>query len=134
MPHYSVDSDKSAKKIRNEIKKNTGKQIAVIISDTLGRPLRMGQTNCAIGISGMNAILDYTGKSDSFGNVLRVTAIAVADELASAAELVMKKSTNCPIAIIRGYTFEANNGTVDTLFRSESMIYLDNYTTPNQSD
>ena len=79
--------------------------MAVIISDTFGRPFRMGQTNYAIGISGLNPIIDYAGTLDSFKRILRVSAIAIADELSSAAELVMGKSLKCPIVIIRDYAF-----------------------------
>ncbi|PIY89095.1 MAG: coenzyme F420-0:L-glutamate ligase, partial [Nitrosopumilales archaeon CG_4_10_14_0_8_um_filter_34_8] len=75
-----LNSDLSAEHIRNDISKKTNKTVAVIISDTFGRPFRMGQTNCAIGISGMNPILDYAGTKDSFEKTLRVTAIAIADE------------------------------------------------------
>ena len=74
-----LNSDKSAELIRSKIFDKTGKKIAVIISDTFGRPFRMGQTNCAIGISGLNPILDYSGTVDSFDRILRVTAIAIAD-------------------------------------------------------
>ncbi|MBT8252272.1 MAG: coenzyme F420-0:L-glutamate ligase, partial [Nitrosopumilus sp.] len=83
-----INSDVSAESIRYNILKQTNKNVAVIISDTFGRPFRMGQTNCAIGISGLNPIIDYAGLHDSFQKILRVTAIAVADELSSAAELV----------------------------------------------
>ena len=89
-----LNSDKSAEIIRTSILNKTGKNVAVIISDTFGRPFRMGQTNCAIGISGLNPILDYAGTLDSFKRVLRITAIAIADELSSAAELVMCKTKN----------------------------------------
>ena len=89
-----MDSDKSAEIIRTNILNKTGKNVAVIISDTFGRPFRMGQTNCAIGISGLNPILDYAGTLDSFKRILRITAIAVADELSSATELVMGKTKN----------------------------------------
>ncbi len=114
-----VNSDVSAKKIRSEILKKTNKTVSVIISDTFGRPFRMGQTNCAIGISGMNPILDYVGTKDTFEKTLRVTAIAIADELCSAAELVMKKISNCPIAIIRGYDFKNENFSIDNLIRPQ---------------
>ena len=87
-----LNSDTSAEMIRTNILNKTGKNVAVIISDTFGRPFRMGQTNCAIGISGLNPILDYAGTLDSFKRILRITAIAVADELSSAAELVMGKN------------------------------------------
>lgn len=115
-----LDSDISAQNIRNKILEQTQKHTAVIISDTFGRPFRMGQTNCAIGISGLNPILDYAGTLDSFDKVLRVTAIAIADELASAAELVMGKSLKCPFAIIRDYSFENKEHPVDELIRPEN--------------
>jgi coenzyme F420-0:L-glutamate ligase/coenzyme F420-1:gamma-L-glutamate ligase len=113
-----LDSDISAQKIRKEILKKTNKTVSVVISDTFGRPFRMGQTNCAIGISGMNPILDYAGTKDTFGKTLRVTAIAIADELCSAAELVMKKAANCPIVIIRGYDFKNENSSINDLIRT----------------
>lgn len=115
-----VNSDKSAQNIREKIKEKTSKNTAVIISDTFGRPFRMGQTNCAIGISGLNPILDYEGTKDIFGKVLRVTEIAVADELSSAAELVMGKILKCPAAIIRDYTFNPEERLISDLLRPEN--------------
>lgn len=115
-----LNSDISAENIRNDILKKTNKTVSVIISDTFGRPFRMGQTNCAIGISGMNPILDYAGTKDSFGKTLRVTAIAIADELCSSAELVMKKTTNCPVVIIRGYDFKSESSTINNLIRHQN--------------
>ncbi len=115
-----TDSDLSAQKLQNKIKQILGKDVSIIISDTFGRPFRMGQTNCAIGISGINPILDYTGSSDVFGNILRVTAIAIADELCSAAELVMEKTKKCPVAIIRDYQYQKGNKTIQELIRSEN--------------
>ena len=114
------NSDISAQNIRNAVLQRTQKNIAVIISDTFGRPFRMGQTNCAIGVSGLNPILDYAGTFDSFGNVLRVTAIAIADELTSAAELVMGKSLKCPFVIIRGYQFKIEEHMADELIRPDN--------------
>jgi coenzyme F420-0:L-glutamate ligase/coenzyme F420-1:gamma-L-glutamate ligase len=114
-----VNSDVSAQKIRNNIFEQSNKNVAVIISDTFGRPFRMGQTNHAIGVSGLNPILDYGGTLDSFNKVLRVTAIAIADELTSASELVMGKSLKCPIAIIRDYLFKPEDHSVDDLIRPE---------------
>ncbi len=115
-----LNSDKSAEIIRTSILNKTGKNVAVIISDTFGRPFRMGQTNCAIGISGLNPILDYAGTLDSFKRVLRITAIAIADELSSAAELVMGKTKKCPVAIIRNYSFNVGNNTIQDLIRPEN--------------
>jgi len=114
-----LNSDTSAKIIRDNIMKQSKKNVAVVISDTFGRPFRMGQTNCAIGISGLNPILDYAGTLDSFGKVLRITAIAVADELSAAAELVMGKSLKYPVALIRDYSFKFDNSSIDKLIRPE---------------
>ena len=115
-----LNSDESAENIRKEILKKINKSVSVIIADTFGRPFRMGQTNCAIGISGMNPILDYAGTKDSFEKTLRITAIAIADELCSAAELVMKKATNCPVAVIRGYDFKNENSSIRNLIRPQN--------------
>jgi coenzyme F420-0:L-glutamate ligase / coenzyme F420-1:gamma-L-glutamate ligase len=115
-----VDSDMSAKIIREKIKSNTDKNVAIIISDTFGRPFRMGQTNCAIGISGLSPLLDYAGTLDSFGKILRVTEIAVADELSAAAELVMGKALKCPVTIIRGYSFNFKENGISELIRPET--------------
>ena len=115
-----VNSDKSAEIIRTSILNKTGKNVAVIISDTFGRPFRMGQTNCAIGISGLNPILDYIGTLDSFKQILRVTAIAIADELSSAAELVMGKTKKCPVVIIRNYSFNVGDNKINDLIRPEN--------------
>ena len=115
-----INSDKSAEIIRTSILNKTGKSVAVIISDTFGRPFRMGQTNCAIGISGLNPILDYAGTLDSFERILRITAIAVADELSSATELVMGKTKKCPVAIVRNYSFNVGSNTIQDLIRPEN--------------
>ena len=115
-----LNSDKSAELIRTKILYETGKNVAIIISDTFGRPFRMGQTNHAIGISGLNPILDYAGTLDSFKRILRITAIAIADELSSAAELVMGKTKKCPAAIIRDYSFNVEERTIVDLIRPEN--------------
>ena len=115
-----INSDISAQTIRNKIQEQTNKNVAVIISDTFGRPFRMGQTNCAIGISGLNPILNYAGTLDSFEKILRITEIAVADELSSAAELVMGKALKCPVAIIRDYSFKIEDHVIDELIRPEN--------------
>jgi coenzyme F420-0:L-glutamate ligase/coenzyme F420-1:gamma-L-glutamate ligase len=98
--------DRSAKKIRKSIYEKTKKNVSIIISDTFGRPFRKGQTNIAIGVSGINPLKSYIGNKDMFGKILKVTEIAIVDELASSAELVMGKTLGIPIAIIRGYEFE----------------------------
>ena len=111
------DSDESAKKIRKQIMQQTGKKIAVLISDTFGRPFRIGQTDHAIGIAGMDAILHYEGTPDTFGKILRVTATAISDELCSAAELVMGKTKKCPAAIIKNFEFKENTGKIQDIIR-----------------
>ena len=115
-----LNSDQSAKNIREKILKKTNKDVAVIITDTFGRPFRMGQTNCAIGIAGLSPIIDYEGTKDTFGKTLRVTAIAIADELSSASELIMGKTLKIPVAIIRGYSFQKGEHGTSELIRPES--------------
>ena len=112
--------DTSAKKLREQIFQKTKKNIAVVISDTFGRPFREGQTNFAIGITGISAALDYVGTKDTFGKTLRVTVIATVDELCAAAELVMGKTLNTPIAIIRNYEFRSSDDSISKLFRPKS--------------
>jgi len=116
-----IDSDVSADGIRAAVRERTGAEVAVIISDTFGRPWRTGQTNVAIGVSGMLTVRDYRGQTDSAGLVLVVTEIAVADELASAAELVTGKLDRVPAAVIRGYPFEAGDGRATHLVRAAEM-------------
>jgi coenzyme F420-0:L-glutamate ligase/coenzyme F420-1:gamma-L-glutamate ligase len=100
------DADASARNIRQEIKRLAGCDVAVIVSDTHGRPLRRGEINVAIGVAGIKAIRDRRGEKDLFGYVLRVKQTAVADELASAAELVMGQADEgVPAAIVRGYSY-----------------------------
>ena len=111
--------DISANSIRKDIFNLIKKNVAVIIADTFGRPFRVGQTNSAIGISGLSPILDYAGTSDYFGKLLRVTAIAIADELCGAAELVMKKTIKCPVALVRNYDFSTKSGSITDLIRPE---------------
>jgi len=113
------NSDTSAKNIRKKILENSKKDVAVIISDTFGRPFRMGQTNCAIGISGLTPIIDYEGTRDTFGKTLRVTAIAIADELSAASELVMGKTSKTPVAIVRNYSFQKGEHEITELIRPE---------------
>jgi len=98
--------DASAEIIRKEIKELTGRSVAVIVSDTNGRPFREGEINVAIGVAGLKPIRDRRGEKDLFGYVLRVKRTAIADELASAAELVIGQADEgIPVAIIRGYKF-----------------------------
>nr|MDO8135924.1 coenzyme F420-0:L-glutamate ligase [Candidatus Njordarchaeum guaymaensis] len=102
------DPDLSAGKIREGIKKVSGNNVAVVIADTFGRPFRRGVINVAIGAAGLLPILDLRGTTDMYGYELRVTQIAVADELAASAELVMGKTGRIPAVIIRGYGYKEN--------------------------
>ncbi|MDH3677279.1 MAG: coenzyme F420-0:L-glutamate ligase [Nitrosopumilus sp.] len=114
------NSDYSAEIICKQIQKMCGKKIAVIIADTFGRPFRVGQTNIAIGVYGLNPLLDYSGTFDTFGKILRVTEIAIADEISGAAELVMKKTSNCPVVVIRDYKFKKEISSFKRLIRAEN--------------
>jgi len=97
--------DKSAKKIRDKLREDSKAEVAVIISDTFGRPWREGQIDVAIGLAGIDPFVDYRGKTDQYGYNLKATIICVADELASAAELCMNKLDRVPVVIIRGYPY-----------------------------
>jgi coenzyme F420-0:L-glutamate ligase/coenzyme F420-1:gamma-L-glutamate ligase len=97
-----LDSDLSARRVRDGLRIRTGRQVGVIVSDTFGRAWRRGVTDVAIGIAGVAAIVDLRGTTDAYGRELAVTEVCVADELAGAAELVMGKSTGVPVAIVRG--------------------------------
>jgi coenzyme F420-0:L-glutamate ligase / coenzyme F420-1:gamma-L-glutamate ligase len=95
--------DRSARRLAAAMRKQTGKRVAVIISDTFGRPWRLGLTNVAIGASGVPALVDLRGTRDRHRKLLRATILAVADELAAAAGLLMGKSAGTPVVVIRGY-------------------------------
>jgi coenzyme F420-0:L-glutamate ligase/coenzyme F420-1:gamma-L-glutamate ligase len=119
--------DESARQIRQEIKEQTGKTVAVIISDTHGRPLRDGEINIAIGVAGLIPLRDRRGEKDLFDYVLRVKRTAVADELASAAELVMGQANEAvPAAIIRGYQYQKSEEATakDMLRPLEKELFL----------
>ena len=111
------DPDKTSRVIRKKIEHKTGKKISVIICDTFGRAWRKGQTNVAIGSSGIEPLESYIGEKDTFNNELFATEIAIVDELAGAAELVMKKSDNIPIVIIKGVKYNISDLGVDELIR-----------------
>jgi coenzyme F420-0:L-glutamate ligase/coenzyme F420-1:gamma-L-glutamate ligase len=97
--------DESARKIRASIRQSAKKDVAVIITDTFGRPWREGQVDVAIGLSGIDPFSDYRGRKDQYGYNLKASVICTADELASAAELCMNKLDRVPVAIIRGYKY-----------------------------
>jgi coenzyme F420-0:L-glutamate ligase/coenzyme F420-1:gamma-L-glutamate ligase len=111
------DPDRSAHRIRVRLQRRFGIDLPVIISDTFGRPWRRGLTDIAIGVSGLLALLDLRGSRDWTGRELEVTEIAVADELASAADLVMGKASGIPAALIRGYDGPRGEGRGQDLVR-----------------
>lgn len=119
-----VDSDISAQKIRNEIKKQTGLSVAVIISDSFGRPWREGLTDYAIGVAGMKTLRDDRGRRDPHGYKLKASVEAVADEVACAAGLVCGKLNRAPACIVRGVAYKSGGGGVKELLRpAESDLF-----------
>jgi len=111
------DSDRSAQRLRTALTERTGKSLAVLVTDTFGRPWREGQVNVAIGIAGMEPLADHRGLVDPQGRKLLVSTIAVADEIAGAAELVMGKLERVPVAVVRGYSFKPGAGGLGRLLR-----------------
>ncbi len=118
-----LDSDRSARRIRDGLLARTGRRVGVIVSDTFGRPWRRGLTDVAIGCAGIGAVLDLRGTTDAVGRPLRVTEVAVADELAGAAELVMGKAAGIAVAVIRG---------VDPAWLRESSVRAELVRTPQE--
>jgi len=122
--HYATllpeDADLSARELRHSFKRKTGIDVAVVITDTFGRPFREGQINVALGIAGIQPRKSYIGTMDMYGKKLKVTEIAVVDEIASAAELQMGKSERIPVVIIRGYLYQmVENSSLSQLLRSK---------------
>jgi coenzyme F420-0:L-glutamate ligase / coenzyme F420-1:gamma-L-glutamate ligase len=111
------DPDRSAHRIRNRLLRDLGVDLAVVISDTFGRAWRTGVVDVAIGISGIRPILDLKGTTDMHGRTLEVTEVAIADEVAAAAELAMGKSTGIPAALVRGVAYEPGIGRASELVR-----------------
>ena len=118
------DPDKTAYKIRKKIFGRNSINVGVIISDTFGRAWRKGQTNVAIGCSGIEPMVSYIGTTDLFGNDLMATEIAIVDELASASELVMNKIDEIPIAIIRGYSYENSDKGIKEIIRADDEDFF----------
>jgi coenzyme F420-0:L-glutamate ligase/coenzyme F420-1:gamma-L-glutamate ligase len=112
-----VDSDASAARIRAAVKESIGADVAVVITDTFGRPWREGHVNFAIGVSGMLPLHDYTGEFDPAGYELRVTSMAIADELAAAAELAHGKLDRVPVAVVRGCAYPRGDGSSRMMLR-----------------
>jgi coenzyme F420-0:L-glutamate ligase/coenzyme F420-1:gamma-L-glutamate ligase len=118
------DPDASATRIRKELKRLTGAEIAVIVTDTFGRPWRDGLTEVCLGISGMDAMLDLRGTTDLGGRELHHTVIAIADELACAAGLLMPKAGATPAVLIRGYHYKPAEGSAKALIRPAASDFF----------
>jgi coenzyme F420-0:L-glutamate ligase/coenzyme F420-1:gamma-L-glutamate ligase len=118
------DSDQSAERLCARLAERFRAGVAVIISDTFGRPFRHGLVNVAVGVAGMRPIRDYRGQADPAQHVLEGTEIAVADELCAAAELVMNKLDRVPVAVIRGYAWESAAGGIAPLLRDPAQDYF----------
>jgi len=97
-----VDPDRSARRFRADVRRRTGRDVAVVVTDTFGRPWRQGVTDVAIGVAGLRPVLDLRGTRDAFGHLLEATEVAIVDEIAAAADLVLGKASATPFAIIRG--------------------------------
>jgi coenzyme F420-0:L-glutamate ligase / coenzyme F420-1:gamma-L-glutamate ligase len=114
------DADASARKIRAEIQELVGASPAIIISDSFGRAWRLGTVDVAVGIAGLKPIKDERGTKDRYGYELRAAVAAIADEIASAGELVMKKKEGVPVVVVRGCEVEKKEGSVKDLLRPEA--------------
>ena len=119
-----IDPDRSAHRIRIGIERATGATVGVLISDTFGRAWRRGQTDVAIGMSGVMSVLDLRGTTDHEGRELSATEVAVADELASAADLVMGKATKIPVALVRGSGLLGNGRVADLVRDPGEDLFL----------
>jgi coenzyme F420-0:L-glutamate ligase / coenzyme F420-1:gamma-L-glutamate ligase len=118
-----LDPDASAGRLRERIRELLGKDVAVIVSDSFGRPFRLGTTDVALGVSGIAPLLDLKGRRDAMGYVLHATEIAVADEIAGAAELVMGKTQGKPAAIVRGLDAKGEGSGQDLLMPGERDLF-----------
>jgi coenzyme F420-0:L-glutamate ligase/coenzyme F420-1:gamma-L-glutamate ligase len=118
-----IDPDRSAHRLRTLIERATGASIAVVVTDTFGRPWRQGLVDVAIGVSGLPAILDLRGTVDGSGNVLEVTEVAIIDEIAAAADLVMGKADRIPAAIVRGLDLSGNGQATDLVRPADEDLF-----------
>ena len=116
-----VDADASAARLRTALADRTGVEVGVVISDTFGRAWRMGIENVALGAAGVPVLVDYRGLPDDFGREMSATVVAVGDELAAAAELVMGKTERVPVVVVRGFTLDAPAGTGRDLVRPPEL-------------
>ncbi len=115
-----LDPDRSARRLRSRLLQRFGVEVAVVITDTFGRPFRRGLTDVAIGVAGFKPIRDLRGMPDDHNRILEVTEVAVADEIAAAADLVKGKARGIPVAIIRGLSLPTEDGAATELIRGAS--------------
>ena len=119
-----LDPDASARRLRDALTSLAGGDLAVVVSDSFGRAWRHGITNVAIGVAGMQPLADYRGERDPHGHPLTASVLAVADEIAAAAELVMGKTKGIPVAVVRNYPYERGSGTgQDLLMEPERDLF-----------
>ena len=118
-----LDPDASAARIRDRVREHTGKTVGVVVSDSFGRPWRMGTTDVAIGSAGIRVLEDLRGTKDRIGYELRSTQIAIADELAGAAQLVMGKADGIPVAVIRGLDVAGDGAAVELVMPPERDLF-----------
>ena len=119
-----VDPDASAAGLRAEVRERTGAAIAVVVADTMGRPLRNGIVGTAIGVSGLEPLRGYQGAEDTAGYTLRTTQVAVADELAAAADLVLGKLDRVPAALIRGFGASGDGGALELVRPEDRDLFI----------
>lgn len=118
-----LDPDASAARIRNGLRERSGRDVGVVVSDSFGRPWRQGTTDVALGVAGIEALRDLRGLRDPVGYVLHSTQIAVADEIAAAAELVLGKTSGCPAAVVRGLDVRGDGSGRDLVMPPERDLF-----------
>ena len=120
---HPVDPDRSAHRIRTRLEQASGVGMAVVVTDTFGRAWRRGLTDVAIGVSGLPATLDHRGSVDMYGRVLQVSEVAIVDEIAAAADLVMGKADGVPVAIVRGLDLAGDGRAVDLVRPADEDLF-----------
>jgi coenzyme F420-0:L-glutamate ligase/coenzyme F420-1:gamma-L-glutamate ligase len=118
-----VDSDASAREIRASIRNHTGRTVGVIVSDSFGRPFRKGTTDVAIGVAGLAPLIDLRGTADRAGYVLRTSQVALADEIAGAADLVRGKADGTVAVVVRGVTVSGDGTAAELVIPSERDLF-----------
>jgi coenzyme F420-0:L-glutamate ligase/coenzyme F420-1:gamma-L-glutamate ligase len=118
-----LDPDASARRIRESLRDRAGREVAVIVSDSFGRPFRHGTTDVAIGVAGMEPLLDLRGTVDRAGYVLRSSRVAVADELAAAADLARGKHDQVPVVVVRGFATTGDGAATDLVMGAERDLF-----------